>query len=103
MEKPWTTRFASPHIHYIGARHRVARSTPHNTLKACGKMHKLWVALAVCALASCVQGISSGDAPFFLRSRATKNHLTKEAAADKVSSLPGWGNLQDDEFDIYSG
>ncbi|KFM23301.1 Serine carboxypeptidase-like 22 [Auxenochlorella protothecoides] len=66
-------------------------------------MHKLWVALAVCALASCVQGISSGDAPFFLRSRATKNHLTKEAAADKVSSLPGWGNLQDDEFDIYSG
>lgn len=66
-------------------------------------MQKMWVALAICALALGVQGITSGEASHSLRSRASKNHLTKEALADKVSSLPGWGNLQDDEFDIYSG
>lgn len=29
--------------------------------------------------------------------------LTKEALSDKVSHLPGWGSIQEDEFGMFAG
>lgn len=61
-------------------------------------------ALLVTLLFVGTRAITFKDVGATLRMSANERpELTKEALSDKVSHLPGWGSIQEDEFGMFAG